>query len=277
MYPSSRDCIQKIQDYTRLVWSDIRSSSGTHGCFLKTYERNESSRVYYKLSNFDSYRGFFGHECVNELVASRLLNVLGFEHLNYRLIHSKVLIDGKEHETWMCAARNFRKRGERKLALDVFFDLESLPGESPLALCARMGWMEQIHQMILTDFLVANRDRHGANIEVLRSPQGEYRLAPLFDHGVSLLFSTYGDEAAIREFDVMKDIPVNNYIGSRSLFRNLDLLPKNLKVNPPSAADFDYIFRGVDKAVSPALAAKMREMLERRWKHYEEIRNRQPV
>ena len=39
------------------------------------------------------------------------------------------------------------------------------------------------------------------------------RIAPLFDQGVSLLFSTYGNEKLLEETDVMRDFPVNNYIG----------------------------------------------------------------
>ncbi len=42
-------------------------SPGTPGCFLKAYEEVNGKRLYYKLSNYDSYRGVFGHECVNEI------------------------------------------------------------------------------------------------------------------------------------------------------------------------------------------------------------------
>ena len=52
-------------------------SPGTPGCFLKAYEEVNGKRLYYKLSNYDSYRGVFGHECVNELIVSRVMNVLG--------------------------------------------------------------------------------------------------------------------------------------------------------------------------------------------------------
>ena len=48
-------------------------SPGTPGCFLKAYEEVNGKRLYYKLSNYDSYRGVFGHECVNELIVSRVI------------------------------------------------------------------------------------------------------------------------------------------------------------------------------------------------------------
>ena len=270
MLRNKNDFVRTKQDLTHLTWSDKASSSGTNGLFLKTFENN----IHYKLSNYDSYRGFFGHECVNELVASRLLDVLGIDHLSYRLIHAEVCVDGTNLETWLCSSRNFKRRGEKKLAMETYYSLNSLSGESPIDFCERIGWADQIYKMMLVDFLIANRDRHGANIEVLGTTTGNYRLAPLFDHGVSFLFSTYGDENIIRDFDIMKDMPVNNYFGTRSLFNNLEFIPQTIQVNPVTEHDYAYIFRGLDGVVSPLLIGKMREMIERRWNYFEKIRNR---
>lgn len=82
---------------------------------------------------------------------------------------------------------------------------------------------------MLADCLIANRDRHGANIEVLRSREGGVRLAPLFDNGVSSVFSCYGDERRVREFDPLADVWANNFIGTRSLQENLGEI---LRANP---------------------------------------------
>lgn len=49
--------------------------------------------------------------------------------------------------------------------------------------------------MLAVDFLILNRDRHGANIEVLRNARARtLRIAPLFDHGLSLLYSCLSEE-----------------------------------------------------------------------------------
>ena len=77
-----RDFIEEIQELTDLVWTDTKISPGTQGCFLKAYREELGVRIYYKISNYDSYRGVFGHECVNELIVSRLLSVLEIEHLS---------------------------------------------------------------------------------------------------------------------------------------------------------------------------------------------------
>ena len=43
-------------------------------------------------------------------------------------------------------------------------------------MCRAHGWEEQIKQMMLVDYLIANRDRHGSNIEVILSPDGSASL-----------------------------------------------------------------------------------------------------
>ena len=74
------------------------------------------------------------------------------------------------------------------------------------------------------DFIILNRDRHGANIEVLRnSKQKTLRLAPVFDHGLSLLFNC-NSETAVKKFDVMVDRRVQCFVGSSSAEQNLTLI-----------------------------------------------------
>ncbi|MDD7333564.1 MAG: hypothetical protein PUG70_04145 [Lachnospiraceae bacterium] len=267
-----QDIVYKIQDLRRLDWNDnSRSSLGTPGCFLKTYEHDGAKRIYYKMSNYDSYRGVFGHESVNELIVSRVLDVLGIEHVRYRLVHALVEVDHKEFETWLCTSRNFKKSGEQKTALDAFYDIMKMEKETPVQFIDRMGWSTQICQMMVVDYLICNRDRHGANVEVLENEIGEIRLAPLFDHGLSLLFSCYDDIQQIREFDVMKDRPVNNFFYTKSLEENLMFVPANIELHPIKEEDRAYILHGVERILSQEHIEKIWEMLYGRWKRYEEI------
>lgn len=60
--------------------------------------------------------------------------------------------------------------------------------------------------MFLLDYIICNRDRHGANIEVLQKGD-TYRLAPLFDNGLSFMFSCYQDGNQMLEFDRMNFRP----------------------------------------------------------------------
>lgn len=113
---------------------------------------------------------------------------MGIEHLDYTQIHALVKVDGKDYETWLCESEDFKKPGERKISLEDYYVLEKTEGESPFDLCRRKGWERYIYEMFLIDYLVLNRDRHGANTEILRDEKSRTdRPAPLFDHGISLL------------------------------------------------------------------------------------------
>ena len=71
---------------------------------------------------------YSGIECINELIVSRLMEILQIEHLSY--------------------------------------DLHRREKESPLEFFVRIGWQKYVYQMLLVDYLICNRDRHGANIEI---------------------------------------------------------------------------------------------------------------
>lgn len=267
--------ILKKQDFTYLTWAKIRNSSGTAGSFLKAYSDLGRDKVYYKLSNYDAFRGIIGHECVNELIVDRLLTLLGIPHLSYQLIHADVLIDGREYETYLCASRDFKRPEESKIALDVYYQAERKERESPLDFGIRCGWEEYIHQMLVVDFLILNRDRHGANIEVLRNKKNKTLcLAPLFDHGLSLIFNCM-EEEAVKAAHVMEDKPVQSFVGSRSAQENLKLIPSGREpvLWPLQESDREFIFEGLDTVLPQMWSDKIWEMIWKRWNYYEDFRN----
>ena len=269
-----KDITTQLQDLRYLTWSERMNTSGTGGCFLKSREETGAGIWYYKLSCYDSYRGIYGHECANEIIASRLMGKLGIDHLDYRLVHALITIDGTEYETWLNRSRSFRKPGEKKQALDTFYDLHKQPGESPLDLCSRFGWADRISQVMLVDYLIANRDRHGANIEVLQSNDGSLRLAPIFDNGLSFVFSCYDDEERARSFDALKDVNANNYLGTRSLKENLlRFVSRSLQLNTLGQEDVDDILLGMEPVLPQSHLDKIAEMIEKRWHVYEMLRN----
>lgn len=263
--------IQEKQDLTFLSWSKIRNSSGTAGSFLKANSKLSGEKIYYKLSNYDNVRGVVGHESVNELIVDRLLTLLGIDHLHYQLIHADILVDGKVLDTYVCASENFREKGEDKQAIDVFFESERLDNESALNFCVRMGWGDYIWQMLVVDFLILNRDRHGANIEVLRNKKKKtIRLAPLFDHGLSLLCRCESEEA-IDGYDIMADKPVQCFVGSRSAKDNLNLIPPDQmpRLIPLKESDKSILLEGMNGIISQKLQDKIWDMIWKRWCYYE--------
>ena len=269
----STEIIHEKQDLTYLSWSLIRSSSGTAGSFLKATDDLQQPKIYYKLSNYDGINGIVGHECINEIIVDRLLNILGIEHLHYDLIHADIDVDGKEMETYLCASKDFKAHGEHKVALDAYYQAEKLDGETPLQFCTRNGWSDFIYKMLVVDFLILNRDRHGANIEVLRNARKKsLRLAPIFDHGLSLLFNCHTEEE-INQFDVMKDRAVQCFVGSRSAQQNLMLIPKGEipALNPLQHTHKAYLLEGLDGIIPQSLQNKIWDMIWQRWKYYENL------
>ena len=267
--------VKEKQDLTYLSWSVYRNSSGTAGSFLKSYSELGGKKVYYKLSNFDKVQGIIGHECVNELIVDRLLTILGIHHLPYQLIHADIMVDGKIRDVYLCASEDFKEKGETKIALDVYKEREGYEAESALDFCVRKGWEDYVYQMLTVDYLILNRDRHGANIEVLRNSRKKtFRLAPLFDHGLSLLCRCMNNRQ-VEAFDVMEDKPCNNYIGSKSTWENLKLIPANKKLtlNPLRESNREKIMEGLEGIISGELQDKIWEMLWKRWCVYEDFCN----
>ena len=267
--------IHELQDMTHLSWAKTHNSSGTAGSFLKAYEDGVDGKTYFKLSNYDAWKGIIGHECVNEIIVDRLLSILGISHLPYQLIHAKILIDQKEYETWLCASKDFKQRGESKIALDAYYQAESLPNESPMDFCIRCGWESTVYEMLVVDYLILNRDRHGANMEVLRNQRKKtIRLAPLFDHGLSLLSRCESTEAMLRE-DVMADKPVQCFVGSRSSWENLRLIPRDQRppLHPLAENDRAILLEGLSEALDQQWLDRIWEMIWKRWQAYEDLCN----
>ena len=261
------------QDLTFLKWSHIRNSGGTAGTFLKSESLLNGRKIYYKLSNFDPEYGVIGHECINEIIVDRLLTILGVEHLSYTLIYADIEVSGKVFPAYICASEDFKKRGESKAALDDYYRINALPGENPYAFCRRNGWQRYIDEMIAVDYLILNRDRHGANIEILRNARAKtIRIAPLFDHGLSLLFSCDTDEEALA-YDIFEDKQCQNFIGSRSCYENLSLIEDKKMVFSGKLlpADKLKLFEGLDGILSPAFIDTIWKMIYGRFRIYENL------
>ena len=265
--------ILEKQDLTYLKWSHIRSSSRTAGSFLKSDSTLGGVKRYYKLSNFDPVNGIVGHECINEIIVDRLLNILGVDHIHYELINAVIEIEGRQYDTFLCCSEDFKKQGESKAALDNFFTANSLKGESHYDFCMRMGWQRYIDTMLAVDYLILNRDRHGANIEVLRNARAKtMRIAPLFDHGLSLIYSCMSDKEA-KKYDVLEDKKCQNFIGGYSCYENLSLIKnkKDVFLNGLSSKDKKAIFDDLNNVISEVFIDKIWEMIYERYKIYEEL------
>lgn len=267
-----KDIVEKLQDYTDLVWTERANSSGTGGTYLKARTGSGTRMTYYKLSRFNGVE-IDGHECANEIIASRLMRILGIEHLEYRLVHANVRIGDAVYETWVNASINFRRPRERKQALGLFYELNRQPEESPYDFCVRMGWEENIKQMMLVDYLIMNRDRHESNIEVLVAPDGSCRLAPIFDNGLSLLAPLAGMDDTISSFDPLKRVATMNFIGSRDLEENLVSAMPIAVAGSLGESDRNLLLDGLDAVLPQLYRDKIWDIVWQRWCRYAQLRD----
>ena len=248
-----KDIEPSLQDLTGLDWSESVVSSATGGSYLKARFGEGAEAVYYKLSCYDEVNGIYGHECVNELLASRLMSILCVDHVPYRLVYARVRVGGKEHETWLVESPSFRKRGESKASLSSFYSWNHLEGEGRVEFCKRFGWMPDMQKAMLVDYLIANRDRHGGNLEVVKGLDGHIRLAPLFDNGLSLCFSAF-NARQLHAVDPLGDIVCNNFLGTRSLEENLRrFVPPDLPVGRLRESHRGCMTEGLESALEGAI------------------------
>ena len=274
------DIDYKLHDLRHLVWDKARQSSGTAGSLLKSSEKISGKKLYYKLSDYDYMNGIHGHECINEIIAGRLMDYFKINHLKYILLNSVIKIQDKEYTTWLCISEDFKKIGESKITFENFYQLEKDTGESPMDFCIRKGFADYIYEMLLVDFLICNRDRHGANMEILRnSKEKSFRPAPLYDHGLSFLCRCLTKEEAER-FDVMEDKRVQSFIGNMngasSCFENLKYIPLAFLQKLPFLTKdaVDFITEGTEELLPDGVFPKIREMLIERWNYIENLRNK---
>ena len=270
-----KDIVYEIQDLKYLNWARTRKSSGTAGSFLKAYDDSGNTKKYYKLSDYNESEGVVGHECANEIIVQRILSHLGFNHLEYRLINARIIVDGRELSTFVCESEDFKKNGESKIPFEDYYELWRKDKESTLDFCKRMGFEKSAYEALTIDYLILNRDRHGANFEILRSRDNKsVTPAPLFDHGLSFLCRCHTEKEAAA-FDVMEDKKIQSFLGGGSAKDNLSLVPTDFLGKLPSVTDDDIgmFVEGLEDILDNASLQKITEMIRRRWDYIESVRN----
>lgn len=257
----------ELIDLTDLKWGTVRDNGISYGCYYKASRMENGKKVYYKCSNYYAGQGLFGDESVNEVICSRFLSKLGFNCLKYTLVYASVRINNMVFNTYVCKSENYFVGYESRISLE---DLHAMVGGSINDLILKLGLYDSIKSMIVADFLILQRDRHGGNIELLCN-NGMYCLAPLFNNGLALLApypSSFNTD--ISNFDVLHDYPVNSYIGSRSLYGNLSLLDKPLILNKLSKDDKKSIFYNLNSVLPSNYIDKIWELFVYRYMFLEE-------
>ena len=121
-----------------------------------------------------------------------------------------------------------------------------------------------IREMIVADFIIIGRDRHGRNIEV-GNKNGKLELVPLFDNGLSLTCFILQDDENFKkkllQFNSLEDYRVNNYIGKQSLYYNLRYITVPVRVNKLKKSDRCAIFDNLSEVLPKEYLDKIWEII----------------
>ena len=260
-------------DLTYLEFESKSYSQNTYGCFLKSFEILNGVKYYYKVSNYDMYRNVFGYESVNEYIVSRLLDCLQIEHLKYNLIYARIKVDNKEFNTYLSVSKEFKNITERKEPFDNYYYINRINDESPIDFMIRLGFKKYLYNMLFVDYIIFNRDRHGANVEILISNNGNIRLSPLFDHGLSLLLGDYNNEKYINDYDIFKSEPTNSFFGTRSVYENLKFIESKSIIHKSDLLnkDYEYIFKNLNNIIPQYVINKITKFLNERLRVWQDF------
>ena len=264
---------KKPIDLTYLEFETKTYSQNTYGCYLKSFEMSNGKKIYYKMSNYDMYRLVFGYESFNEYIVSRLLDCLEIDHLKYYLVHAKVKVDNKEFNTYLNVSYDFKQKNERKEPFDSYYYNNRLNDESPIDFLIRNGFEDYLCNMLFVDYVIFNRDRHGANVEVLIDDKDNIRLSPLFDHGLSLLLSDYDNNKYINNYDIFKSEPTNSFFGTRSTYENLNFISRKSQIKKCelNKNDIKYIFFELENILPDYTIDKLKSFFEIRLKQWKDF------
>lgn len=123
-------------------------------------------------------------------------------------------------------------------------------------------------------FLKSESSLNGEKIyyKLSNSKKQTLRIAPLFDHGLSLLYSCLTDEQ-VESFDIMEDKRCQNFIGGYSCNDNLSLVDNMSSVfqNKLTEGDKDILFDGLHGILSNKLMDKIWDMIFARYRRYEKL------
>ena len=256
-------CNHAVVDMRDVVWRKSVGSINTDGVCLKA----EIDGNYLKLSGYDVQRGIYGMESLHEYIAMRVGQVLDFNVPDGNIKRALVCVEGEDYETVVFTSFTYKKPGYSRVAFeDYYAAYRTSNRETALDFCKRFGWADYIYKMFVFDYLIINRDRHGANLEVFKNEKAF--LSPFFDNGLSFCLD------AVTGFDPLLPRKVNNFIGKKGeqgLEENLSEINKRLDFNRLRPEHFNEIFSGVDEYIEAHHQNKIWEILLGRWENVKDF------
>ena len=179
-----------------------------------------------------------------------------------------ITVHGRDYQTLGCVSENyFTDMYTSRLSFEEYYESFGVDSNA-IDLLKEVKIYDDFCNIAIADFLTIGRDRHGKNIELLFKDD-KMCMSPLFDNGVSLL-APYSVDEGVKSFDVMVDTSVNNFIGYRSLYKNLSLLDRKVVVNDLKENYKFCLFKGLTTVLPDYFIDKVWEII---WKRYNYLKD----
>lgn len=189
-----------------------------------------------------------GYESVAEIVASILESTIS--GINYVSYSPCIIVEDNSYNFYGCVSDIFINDNESLVTVNKilklyyggteqeFKHLKRLSGKQLISevvnICSEVTKistneiMEYLSNMFKIDALILNEDRHLNNISFIKSDNGAYSLAPIFDNGLSLLSDTRDYPMGERLYLLLRRVkakPFNtDFIKQAKYFSDYDLL-----------------------------------------------------
>ena len=263
----------RVYDLTDLKFAlTVGISRGTGGSFFKARDKE----YYYKLS-YVSGTEVIGFESVYEAIANELLEQLRIPHASGELLKAKIFLDTNEIVTNVWKTKDFNPENNPIVSLETEMQLRKVDIRDGAAVLQEISKFnedvrEQLYKMVLFDYIIRNVDRHGANIELMYV-NDQIRCTPVFDNGSSFFSTCQRDVNRILEMDVVKDSPVNNFIGSLYLEKAAENVINEMTLQgyslEPYSVDTSFLekyseyFDGYNDIIIPRIEQMINERTEK--------------
>ena len=161
--------------------SSTKFSSGelaNDGVLPKCWHRDEDREIYlYKASRYKS--GKKANEPLSELLCSQVLDKLRFNHAKYNLVYFK--------DRYASRCKSFTTERIMLVKATHMFG-EETSSETVLKKLIKLGFEEQVKELVLFDSLVYNTDRHKSNYGLVLDADtfDVLGLSPIYDNGFGL-------------------------------------------------------------------------------------------
>lgn len=203
---------------------------------------------------------------VNEVIASRILDRLGIDHIPYTL----TWIDGKPYSV----CENFVTKNSELVSAARIMQIRPKANNENAYLhlvnvCKELGVdiVPSLDRMIVFDYIIANEDRHFGNFGLLRDPETLEWLgaAPLFDNGSSLWYNKLTNQIPTADIECK---PFKKTHGEQlKLVTSLDWFDK-LKLDGIEDEIIDIfadaeVSKFIDRERAEAIAAQLSERINR--------------